>query len=124
MRPFDLFATAAKIDAWVQPVIGLRKVLLFGSRVRGDYRPDSDLDFAIDLQEDIDIEGDFVSWWLQVNEDNFADLRRIVAPVSVSIHRSDDRGEEWKAIRPAKLHPALVVGKCFCLHTPRRSAAG
>ena len=41
-------ALATVIAEWAEPVLGLRRVFLFGSRVRGDHRPDSDVDLCID----------------------------------------------------------------------------
>jgi hypothetical protein len=37
----DLVSLARVIADWVEPVLGVPAVYLFGSRVRGDHRPDS-----------------------------------------------------------------------------------
>ncbi len=34
--------------------LGVKKVILFGSRVRGDHRPDSDWDFLVVLDRDVE----------------------------------------------------------------------
>jgi predicted nucleotidyltransferase len=40
---------ALAVEGWAESEPLVRKVYLFGSRVRGTYRPDSDLDVAIEL---------------------------------------------------------------------------
>jgi hypothetical protein len=43
----ELRALAEIIAKWIEPATGLKQVYLFGSRVRGDDRPDSDVDLRL-----------------------------------------------------------------------------
>jgi hypothetical protein len=70
-------AFATVIAEWAEPVLGLRRVFLFGSRVRGDHRPDSDVDLCIDRTNDVDADL-AIDWWLAANASGFADLRSIL----------------------------------------------
>lgn len=62
MTPDRRYGFPAKVrlqlSGWAgrQPLVG--RVWLFGSRVRGDHRPDSDLDVAIELDLPADPAGD------------------------------------------------------------------
>jgi predicted nucleotidyltransferase len=97
----------------------LKRVFLFGSRVRGNDRDDSDLDLGIDLTFLVPT-SDAVEWWLRMNRTGFADLQALL-PMRLEVHRSDDPGEEWPAIRKAAREPVLVVGKCVCVRTPPKA---
>lgn len=46
-------------------------IYLFGSRVRGDYRPDSDVDVVVRWERPT---GHDVNWWLANNEEDFASI--------------------------------------------------
>jgi predicted nucleotidyltransferase len=41
--------TKAALSRWAAQTRAISKLWLFGSRARGDHRPDSDFDFAIEL---------------------------------------------------------------------------
>ena len=43
-------ATVERIVGWVEDHGVIRELWLFGSRARGDYRPDSDVDLAVELK--------------------------------------------------------------------------
>jgi predicted nucleotidyltransferase len=47
--PIDLIDTAARIRTWAAITPDILTVRLFGSRVKGTHRPDSDLDVAVGL---------------------------------------------------------------------------
>ena len=49
----DLQALASSVAKWIDEVPGLPAVYLFGSRVRGDHRPDSDVDIRVYLAKRI-----------------------------------------------------------------------
>jgi predicted nucleotidyltransferase len=38
-----------KINAWAEQHPEIERIYLYGSRARGDHRPDSDIDLAIDM---------------------------------------------------------------------------
>ena len=46
--PPSLTELAGIVADWADGCPGVERVFLFGSRVRGDHRPDSDLDLAIE----------------------------------------------------------------------------
>lgn len=46
------FEELAEIVDGIAAEYGMRRVFLFGSRARGDYRPDSDYDFCVTTGED------------------------------------------------------------------------
>lgn len=49
MTPTDdeLKALAQTLAEWVEPAPGIPAIYLFGSRVRGDYEPDADVDLRL-----------------------------------------------------------------------------
>jgi predicted nucleotidyltransferase len=56
-------------------------VFLYGSRVRGDHREDSDVDIYISwrlCQEDSETNDKTVRWWTQENADDFASLKALL----------------------------------------------
>lgn len=64
----SLISLARILANWVEPAPGF-EIYLFGSRVRGDNRSDSDVDVVIpipSLPSDQDAD-----WWGKINRDNF-----------------------------------------------------
>ena len=49
MADFDLCDASERLKAWAARTPEVDYLAVFGSRVRGDYRPDSDLDIAIEV---------------------------------------------------------------------------
>lgn len=49
MADFDLRNARERLKAWAARTLQVEYLAVFGSRVRGDYRPDSDLDIAIEV---------------------------------------------------------------------------
>jgi predicted nucleotidyltransferase len=47
----ELHALAEILAKWIEPVPGIPAIYLFGSRVRGDHRQDSDVDVRLYLNE-------------------------------------------------------------------------
>lgn len=63
--------TLARILAeWATPATGTR-LYLYGSRVRGDHRPTSDVDICIDWGSVADAD---VKWWAENNEEDFISI--------------------------------------------------
>lgn len=57
-------------------------VYLFGSRVRGDHRPDSDVDIHVHWNEGIN--DNTARWWEDTNVRDFADLKqRLPGPLQI-----------------------------------------
>ena len=56
-------------------------VYVYGSRVRGDYRPDSDVDLYVAHMKGQEAAGD--DWYNKQTEDNYSDLRnKLAGPIS------------------------------------------
>ena len=88
----ELQALASIVTKWVDEVPGVPAVYLFGSRVRGDHRPDSDVDIRVYLRDWVTDSATAI-WWLQQNQTDFSDegatTRSAVAP------RQGARPCEW-----------------------------
>ena len=81
----ELQALARIVTKWVDEVPGVPAVYLFGSRVRGDHRPDSDVDIRVYLRDWVTDSATAI-WWLQQNQTDFSDLKAQL-PGPLSIHR-------------------------------------
>ena len=78
----ELRALAEILADWVEPAPCIPAVHLFGSRVRGDHRPDSDVDVRLLLNE-WNVCMDTAQWWLEQNRTNYDALRaRLPGPLS------------------------------------------
>lgn len=115
--PRDLRAVAEIIAEWVERVPGIAVVYLFGSRVRGDHRSDSDVDLRL-YTKDWQLDPKTMAWWGQQNETDFAELKAQL-PGPLAIHR-----ESWDAaddaIKTGTAIPVLTTGKVVCVWTPPR----
>jgi predicted nucleotidyltransferase len=103
----------------VQPVPGVKEVYLIGSRVRGDHRPESDLDLRIFVEE-LGTDAQTIAWWMHQNQTEFADLKSQLLPISLAIHRdSPEKGDDYiEAVRAQRTSPKLKIGKAVCVWTP------
>ena len=101
MRPSetDLIDEAARRIAAVAP---LAKVILFGSRARGEGRPDSDLDLLV-------IEPDFARRGEEYGRLR-KELRGLGVAINLVIYRSRE-AEEWGGVPGTFLHRALGEGR-------------
>jgi predicted nucleotidyltransferase len=113
----DLKRQAKIVAEWAEK-LPLKKVYIFGSRVRGDARADSDLDVAIEF-EFLPTDNEAMWNWKHQNETDFAELKKALG-VPLSLHRCED-DRAWPAIRDAAITPVLSVGKVVCVLTPRFS---
>jgi predicted nucleotidyltransferase len=117
--PHDLPSLAGIIAEWVEYVPGIGAVYLFGSRVRGDHRPDSDVDLRLYIQ-DWQADRETTAWWTQQDQTEFADLKaRLPGPLAIHRERTDDADN---AIKTGMANPVLRVGKVVCVWTPPRKA--
>ena len=107
---------AAVVAEWVdgQPVI--KNAFLFGSRTRGDYNNDSDVDLYIEFV-DFPVEQDMRRWATE-NDVGFVNFKAKL-PGRLSLHtRPDDAA--LPQIRKGSHSPILSVGKVICVVTPQR----
>jgi len=111
----ELQALASIVTKWVDEVPGVPAVYLFGSRVRGDHRPDSDVDIRVYLRDWVTDSATAI-WWLQQNQTDFSDLKAQL-PGPLSIHR-EARDAADEAIKAGMSNPVLRVRKVVCVWTP------
>jgi predicted nucleotidyltransferase len=112
----ELAALAEILAEWIDPVIGIPAVYLFGSRVRGDHRIDSDVDVRVYTDEWDGAET--LRWWQTQNATDFAELKSRL-PGVLSLHR-ETQDDADKSIRAGIKNPVLVVRRAVCVWTPRR----
>ena len=114
----ELKILAEILAEWIDPAPGIPAIYLFGSRVRGDHRPDSDVDVRLYLDEWNVCETTRV-WWQRQNETDFAELKARL-PGPLSIHREkEDRADN--DIRRGRTNPVLVIRRVVCVWTPPKS---
>lgn len=115
MNP-DLTALASILADWIDPAPNVPAVYLFGSRVRGDHRPESDVDVRVFLNEWRDLQETDVRWWTDENATDFVALKARL-PGPLGLHR-----ESWDAADAAILEgrktPILVLRRVVCVWTP------
>jgi predicted nucleotidyltransferase len=111
---------------WVDPVPGIRAIYLFGSRARGDHKPDSDVDVRVYPEEsDYDQGQETVKWWEQQEDTKFADLQQRLPG---RLHLGRDK-LDWGNIVDQKIMEARQAGrivltsrKVICLRTPPKAS--
>jgi predicted nucleotidyltransferase len=113
----DLRPLAETLAEWADAAPDVPAVYLFGSRVRGDHRADSDVDVRLHLGSwKYDPLGVTAKWWLLQILTNFAGLKvRLPGPLHLHREREDDVDP---AIRVGEARPVLVVRKAICVWTP------
>ncbi|KLK90758.1 hypothetical protein AA309_23910 [Microvirga vignae] len=123
-RP-DLEAIAKIIADWLEHVPGVPAVYIFGSRVRGDHRPDSDLDIRLftyewcggGLIDDLTSE-----WWGKQNPVGIAELeKKLHAPLHIISEKQDLCDN---AIREGAKTLVYVDRKAVCVCTPPKNVRG
>lgn len=88
--PADLPAAAEIVAAWADAHPHVWRACIIGSRVRGDHRPDSDLDVVVQPPPGgMSAEG--LRWWLAARESDdataavFMSLRESVRPLALHL---------------------------------------
>jgi predicted nucleotidyltransferase len=114
MNP-DLLALARILADWIEPAPNLPAVYLYGSRVRGDHHPNSDVDVRVLPNEWRDLQEVDVEWWTNENATDFAALRaRLPGPLHLPL---DPWNAADAAIREGRKNPVLVLGRVVCVWT-------
>jgi predicted nucleotidyltransferase len=62
----DLDYIATVLARWAAQHPEVHRIYIFGSRARGDHRPDSDLDIAVELVENLDESGGLAAWMTEL----------------------------------------------------------
>jgi hypothetical protein len=115
LRP-DLFELVDILADWIAPAPNIPAIYLFGSRVRGDHRPDSDVDVRLFLNEWKSIDVLDMEWWAKENETDFAALKqRLPGPLAIHRETSD---EADTAIVEGRKAPLLSLRRVICVWTP------
>lgn len=113
--PELLKALAEAVATWIDDVPGVPGVYLFGSRVRGDHRPESDVDLAV-FPDEMAADRATTEWWTQQNLDDFEELKaRLPGPLKISRDPFDEAREVVKINRG---QPVFIVRKAICVWTP------
>ena len=95
--------------------IAEREVYLFGSRVRGDHRLDSDIDLRIFVDE-LELDAQTMTWWMHQNQTECAELKSQLPRYALHIH---SRPEVFDVhIKAARASPKLKIGKVACVCIP------
>ncbi|WP_461335339.1 nucleotidyltransferase domain-containing protein [Bradyrhizobium embrapense] len=102
----------------MEPAPNVPAVYLFGSRVRGDHRPDSDVDVRLFTNEWRDVKQVDMDWWAQENDTDFSRLKSRL-PGPLAIHREQSDASDHAIIQGRK-SPVLVVRRVVCVWTPPR----
>lgn len=69
----DLSELARIVADWAAPAAAV-EVYIFGSRVRGDHSPDSDVDIYIHYRTDLGVDDETVAWHDRQQSSSYADL--------------------------------------------------
>lgn len=109
----NLERLANTVAEWAEP-LPIKRVYIFGSQVRGDYKPGSDLDVAIEFSPRPSAQE--MRNWQNQNETDFACLKGALGvPLSLHVDHSDI---VWPAIRGGAHTPVFSIGKVCCVITP------
>ena len=120
--PPDLPALAEAVAMWVDAAPGVPSVYVFGSRVRGDHRPDSDVDLFF-LQEEWDASSENVDWWQAQSMAEYRDLGdALPGPLHILLEAYDASRATVLAARADPARVVLKVRKAVCLWTPPKPA--
>jgi GT2 family glycosyltransferase len=115
----DLAVLADILADWIEPAPNVPAIYLFGSRVRGDHRPDSDVDVRLFLNEWRNVDTRDMEWWTKENETDFAALKaRLPGPLAVHLEQHDDADA---SILEGRQNPLLVVRRVVCVWTPHKT---
>ena len=119
LRPDDeLRALAETLADWIEPATGIPALYLFGSRVRGDHRADSDVDVRLFLDEWNVSDAGTVRWWTEQNAEDFVEIKSRL-PGPLAIHRESKDAAD-NDIRAGSKSPVLMVRRVICVWTPPR----
>jgi predicted nucleotidyltransferase len=109
----ELQNLAETLAQWIDPVPGISTIYLFGSRVRGDHRFDSDVDVRL-FVEKMKPDEATSRWWEEQNETFFAEINgRLPGPLG--LHRDTPDAADTNILSGRQV---LVVRKVICVWTP------
>lgn len=92
-------------------------IYLFGSRVRGDHHPDSDVDISVHWHSATDKD---VEWWTTNNEEDFASINARLPGILQILENTDP---VTNTILVAAKEPIHVDRNVICVCMPRTQTA-
>jgi predicted nucleotidyltransferase len=108
----ELHKLALTLSEWADGIPCIKKLILFGSRVRGDHRPNSDVDVRVEFEySDPSVS---TSEWETENTSDFASLKALL-PGEFHLHQENDDAA-LANIRTGKL--IYQWRKVNCIWTP------
>jgi predicted nucleotidyltransferase len=108
-------ALAHVLNEWATP-LPIESVYVFGSIVRGDDRPGSDLDVAVQFDPTAGQEA--MHRWVRENETDFSSLKMHLG-YPLSLH-ADSNDAVWPIILSSQT--VYTIGKVTCVLTPSKRA--
>lgn len=97
------------ISTWATTKPLVKRVWMFGSRVRGDHQPDSDLDIAAEIDmaavRGIDHSGGFATWAFESNSWR----TELAALIGLKIDLQSYRRGETRTIQAGLDHSSILV---------------
>lgn len=109
MRHIEIQQIQQSIAVWASQYPLIKRVSIFGSRVRGDHRHDSDLDVAIELDpaeyESSDESGGWATWMFETSEWK----NELQALIPYEIHLEQYCGDQTPTIRDGLKRSSKLV---------------
>lgn len=107
----ELRELASALADWAAGASGAT-IYLFGSRVRGDHRPDSDVDVYVHWTS---VNDELLFWWTENNEDKFAKVNAQLPGALQILERDDPLADK---IREAGTRPKHQDRNVLCVSLP------
>jgi hypothetical protein len=122
----ELRHLAETVAQWADKFPGLRAIYLFGSRVRGDHRADSDIDLCI-VPDGLADSNETASWWTRQNRGFIGGLKSELRAAGVfgrlEVHSAHFE-EVTAPIRRGEAECVLTVRKVRCVLLPPGARPG
>lgn len=109
----ELVALATTLADWSEGTN--LTIYLFGSRVRGDYRDDSDVDVVIEIGAATDFD---VEWWMRENAEDFATIKsKLPGPLNI-LESNEPVADKVRAVATSPFYQDRNV---ICVWLPPKS---
>jgi uncharacterized protein len=81
----ELEEVARVVSRWARTKPIVRRAYLFGSRVRGEHRVDSDIDIAVELEPNLDESGGLATWMFE--KEKWKEELQGLIPLEIQLER-------------------------------------